>query len=115
MAALLLGGCSGEEAPTPEGLYLAATRTEFDATLGDDAPEYGDEELLAFGERSCDNLEDVEDGEALRNTIEASSVGASETETLQIAQATIVVTMAATHLCPDEGRRLGIIDDPPAA
>lgn len=114
-AVTLLGGCTADDGMTAEERYLEATRREVREVLGEAAPDYTDAELLAFGERACDNLADIDDGEALREAIESSSVGASDTETLQIAQATIVVTTAGTHLCPDQGERLGITADDPEA
>ena len=109
-AALLLPGCGGDDSPDPEAAYLEDVRGELAQLLDEDAPDYTDDELVAFGDRACDNLEDVDDGAALRQMIEAASVGSSDAETLQIAQATVLVTSAARHLCPDQGERLGLLD-----
>lgn len=109
---LLLGACSGaDDAPTTEELYVTESRSALDELLGDEAPEYTDEELLSYGERACRNLAEIPDGQTLKQTIEAASAGSSDTETLQIAQATVIVTTAARHLCPDQGERLDMWDE----
>lgn len=109
LLAVLVTACGSE--PTTEEIYLSETRTELSDVFGEEVPEYSDEELLSYGERSCANLADLEDPEDLRRSIEEASIGASETETLQLGQATVIVTTAARHLCPEQGRRLGLIDE----
>lgn len=108
---LLLGACSSDTTPTSEDVYLRETRSELTDVFGDAAPEYGDEELLSYGRRACDNLAQLPDGDSLRRSIEAASVGASDSETLQVAQATVIVTTAGRHLCPEQGERLGLFDE----
>lgn len=107
---LPLAACGGGEA-TPEEAYLRDTREGIEALLGEDVPEYADEELLTFGERTCENLAEVTDADTLRRTLEAASVGSSDDETLQVAQATVLVVNAARHLCPEQGRRLGLLEE----
>lgn len=105
---VLAAGCSEAAAPSAEERFIEEYRGALDEMLGEDAPEYTDEELLTFGNRACENLEEVEDGDALRRNIEAAGTGVSDSETLQIAQATVLVTSAAEHLCPEQGERLGL-------
>lgn len=111
LVAVLVAGCGTDGGDTPEQAFLADYRAELDELLGEDTPDYTDEELLTFGRRACENLEQVEDGETLRRTIEGASVGASDAETLQVAQATVLVTSAAEHLCPAQGERLDLVDE----
>lgn len=111
-AVLLLVGCGvGGDAPSTEEVFVRESRTALADVLGDDAPTYTDEELVTYGERACSNLAELPDGDSLRRSIEAASVGVSDTETIQIAQATVLVTTAARHLCPDQGERLGMFGD----
>lgn len=109
--AVALASCGTGTEPTSEEVYLEETRSELSDVFGDEVPEYTDEELLSYGERACGNLADLEDGDDLRRSIEAASVGASDTETLQVAQATVIVTTAARHLCPEQGERLDLFEE----
>lgn len=107
-AGLVLAGCGDGTGTGPEERFLGSYRAELDEALGDDAPEYSDAELLEFGQRACRNLADVPDAETLRRHIEAAEADGSEAEVLQVAQATVLVAVAARHLCPDQGARLGL-------
>lgn len=104
---LVMAACSSR-GDGHEG-FLAEVRGELSQTLGPDAPEYTDEELLGFGERACRNLEDVEDGAALARGLRDAEAS-SQQELSAIGQATVVVVAAARHLCRDQGERLGLLD-----
>lgn len=113
--AVVLASCGTGTEPTSEDVYLEEARSELSDVFGEEVPEYTDEELLSYGERACGNLADLEDGDDLRRSIEAASVGSSESETLQIAQATVIVTTAARHLCPEQGERLDLFEEDASA